>query len=126
MMKLSVFLHLHSAETELSARFYASELALFRVSADYGMGTCLVVANEDPSVGLLLLKGEPATPAQGPAFTIAVADIAPLFHRLKDFEFSTGAELLTKRALFEYPAGRSMTLKDPGGNMFVIEQPWDA
>lgn len=125
-MKLSVFPHLHCADTALSVRFYVSELALFRVSTDYGMDTYLVVANEDPSVGLLLLKGEPGMPASRPAFTIAVADIVPLFQRLKDVEFSTGAELLTKRALFEYPAGRSMTLKDPGGNIFIIEQPWSA
>ncbi|WP_369939973.1 VOC family protein [Xanthomonas medicagonis] len=125
-MKLSVFLHLHCADTALSVRFYVSELALFTVSADYGMDTYLVVAKEDPSVGLLLLKGEPATPASRPLFTIAVADIAPLFHRLKDVEFATGAELLTKTALFEYPAGRSMTLKDPGGNIFIIEQPCSA
>jgi hypothetical protein len=124
MMKLSVFPHLHAADTELSVRFYVAELSLFRVSVDYGMATYRVVANEDASVGLLLLQGEPATPAQRPAFTLAVSDIAPLFQRLKDFEFSTGAELLTKRALFEYPAGRSMTLKDPGGNVFIVEQPW--
>ncbi|WP_208913012.1 VOC family protein [Paracidovorax avenae] len=126
MMKISIFPHLYSVNADLSVKFYVEELSLFNISTDYGMGTYLLFANDDPSMGLMIVNGEAVSNSQRPAFTIGVSEIEPLFQRLRNFEFLTGAELLTKRALFDYPAGKSMTLRDPGGNVFIIEQPYAA
>ena len=125
-MKISIFPHLYSVNTDLSVKFYVEEMSLFNISTDYGMGTYLLLANDDPSMGLMIINGEAVSNSQHPTFTIAISEIEPLFRRLRNFEFLTGAELLTKRALFDYPGGKSMTLRDPGGNVFIIEQPYAA
>ncbi|WP_139225731.1 VOC family protein [Paracidovorax konjaci] len=105
-------------------KFYVSELSLFKIASDYGMGSYLLVANENPSLGLQISPGDSREISPRPLFTIAVQEIDSLFQRLKDLDFSSGAELLTKESFFDYPAGKSMSLKDPGGNILVIEQPY--
>ncbi|WP_152034598.1 VOC family protein [Paracidovorax avenae] len=110
----------------LLLQFYVVELSLFEISADYGMNSRLIVAKENPNVGLVISEGDPAPVSSRPLFTMVVTEIAALFHRLANFNFSTGAELLTKQSLFEWPLGQNMTLKDPAGNIFIIERPYAA
>ncbi|WP_208935189.1 VOC family protein [Paracidovorax avenae] len=122
----SIFPNLFFPDAGLLVRFYVVELSLFEVSIDYGMGSCLIVAKNNPHVGLVISEGDPAPVSSRPLFTMGVTEIEALFHRLANFNFSTGAELLTKRSLFEWPLGHSMTLKDPAGNIFIIERPYAA
>ncbi|MVT36517.1 hypothetical protein GO497_00275 [Acidovorax citrulli] len=62
----------------LLVRFYVVELSLFEVSIDYGMGSCLIVAKDNPHVGLVISEGDPAPVSSRPLFTMGVTGIEAL------------------------------------------------
>ncbi|MDA8457397.1 hypothetical protein M4R22_21770 [Acidovorax sp. GBBC 3334] len=121
-MKISMWSHVRAPDTEALLMFYVSELEIFKVAFDYGMGDYLLVSVENESLGLQISSCEARSDSLRPIFTIAVSDVVSIFRRLKDFRFLSGAELLSDN-IFEYPAGKSVRLRDPGGNIMVIEQP---
>lgn len=86
------------------------------------MGNYLLNGLGDPHMGLQIARADDRITSLHPLFAVAVQNIEPLFHRLKGVDFLSGGELLTGPTLFEYPAGKSMVLQDPGGNRFIIEQ----
>ncbi|WP_152969360.1 hypothetical protein [Paracidovorax avenae] len=65
----SIFPNLFFPDAGLLVRFYVVELSLFEVSIDYGMGSCLIVAKNNPHVGLVISEGDPAPVSSRPLFT---------------------------------------------------------
>lgn len=121
-MMTAMLVHVHARDTDRLLQFYVSELALFTVAFDYGMGNYLLTGLDDAHIGLQIARADDRIASSNPLFTVAVQNIESLFHRLRDFDLFSGGELLTGSTLFEYPAGKSMLLQDPGGNRFIIEQ----
>lgn len=118
----AMLVQVHARDTDRLLKFFVSELALFNVAFDYGMGNYLLTGLGDPHMGLQIVRADDQNTFLHPLFTVAVQNIEPLFHRLKGIDFLSGGELLTGPTLFEYPAGKSMLLRDPGGNRFLIEE----
>lgn len=101
-----------------ATKFYCDELALFDFHQDYGMGTVSLAYKANESILLLLSEGEPAV-ADRPVFRIEVDSCESIFNRLRAQPFTSGGKLLSQE-IFEYPLEKSLALRDPSGNMFVL------
>lgn len=106
------------ASIAAATKFYCDELALFDFHQDYGMGTVSLVYKANESILLLLSEGEPVV-ADRPVFRVEIDSCELIFNRLEAQPFESGGKLLSQE-IFEYPLEKSLALRDPSGNMFVL------
>lgn len=98
--------------------FYCKELELFEFYQDYGMETISLIAKDNCSFRLLLTTGT-VTDTDEYLFELEVANCTATFDKLKQKEFETTGRLLST-TVFEYPLGKSIALKDPSNNKFLL------
>lgn len=98
--------------------FYCKELELFEFYQDYGMETVSLMAKENSSFILLLTTGT-VTDTDEYLFELEVNNCTATFDKLKQKDFETAGRLLSA-AVFEYPLGKSIALKDPSNNKFLL------
>ena len=127
--------HIWLSTPDLNAvrRFYLHELGGFHLAQDWGMGQQLLVATHAPQLGLMLIERADCTLEAGrsahaadnanglPRFSLTVPHLDAEFQRLSALRFTSGARFLSQ-AVFEFPAGRNITLCDPAGHHLVLEQ----
>lgn len=116
MKKVIVRLKINSiTDAEL---FYCKELELFEFYQDYGMETISLMAKENSSFILLLTTGT-VTDTDEYLFELEVNSCTATFDKLRQKEFETTGRLLST-AVFEYPLGKSIAIKDPSNNKFLL------
>lgn len=113
-----VIVRLKTSSIKDSETFYCNELELFEFYQDYGMGTISLIAKDNSSFILLLTTGT-VTDTDEYLFELEVANCTATFDKLKQKEFETTGRLLSE-AVFEYPLSKSIALKDPSNNKFLL------
>lgn len=98
--------------------FYCKELELFEFYQDYGMETISLMAKENSSFILLLTTGT-VTDTDEYLFELEVNSCTATFDKLRQKEFETKGRLLST-AVFEYPLGKSIAIKNPSNNKFLL------
>lgn len=88
MVLTAMLVHVHARHTDRLLQFYVSELALFNIAFDYGMGNYLLNCLGDLHMGLQIARADDRFTSLHPLFTVAVQNIEPLLHRLKGVIFS--------------------------------------
>ena len=117
-MKGKVIFRLKANSIRDSEIFYCRDLELFDFYQDYGMGTISLVAKDHPGFMLLLITGD-AIYTDDYLFELGTNDCSSLFSKLKQKIFETTGCLLST-TVFEYPLGKSIALRDPSGNKFLL------
>ncbi len=121
-MRVDIFVPSHSADEQL--RFYVEELRLFEVAQDYGMGSVLLRHVTEPSICLELAPGRPPDPGR-PLFCLSTDDCEAEFKRLGGVAFAKGGLVASGNgapAILEYPLGKTFSVHDASGNLFLIAQ----
>lgn len=121
-MILGIDISIYCRHIDNMLRFYTDELELFIFDTDFGMGNCRITSKENSHFALVISTQESHTPNDHPIFSINVNDIEILYKYYRNKDITSGGDLISKNGIFEYPAGRSITLRDPAGNTFIIQQ----
>lgn len=98
--------------------FYCKELELFEFYQDYGMETISLIAKDNSSFILLLTTGA-VTDTDEYFFEPEVNNCTTTFDKLKQKEFETTGRLIST-TVFENPLGKSIAIKDPSNNKFLL------
>ncbi len=98
--------------------FYCRDLDLFIFYQDYGMGTISLALKTNPTFLLILSTGDKIF-NDDYLFEIETKNCDLLFQSLHKKKFSTSGQLLSQD-VFEYALGKSIALKDPSNNKFLI------
>lgn len=118
-----VRLYLHSSSLEKSIKFYVEELALFKISENYGTGYCLLESTILSGFGIYLADSCSPTGGQN-LFSLDVDDCDAQFRRLRAASFSSGARISPDEhgniGVLEYPGGKVFQMEDPDKNAFTI------
>ena len=113
---------LYCRDLKKTLQFYIEELNLFQFGNDFGNGQCSIFAEGNPRFTLFISAQEFYESSQHIIFSINVDNIEALHKKYRGMKFNSGGELISKDRVFEYPAGRNITLKDPANNLFIIQQ----
>lgn len=111
------------ASTKAAEAFYCKDLGLFEFHQDYGMGTIALKLKANPSFHLVLSTGN-VMRNDNYIFEIETKNCYTLFNHLRQKRFVTSGQLINQE-VFEYPLGKSIAIKDPSNNKFLIFEEYD-
>lgn len=117
-----------SMDEQSSIRFYVEELKLFVLVRDYGMGDILLryINSDDFHIMLSL---DSSVFCNTPLFAVTVNDCDAELDRLMKVNFSVGGVAPNGEGLplcIEYPLGKFFRLRDPSGNLIVVNEWFDS
>lgn len=112
--------YLPSVNSEESVRFYVTELDLFDVAEDLGMGVMLLQYKRSSDFFLMVSPGISPRMDEAPLFSVGVEDCSNEFERLSGVAFSNGAAFLPPCGVIEYPLGKFVKMIDPARNVFGL------
>ena len=103
-------------------QFYVNELGGFVLAQDWGMGHLELRWLYGP-LGLYIhtpTDNYTRDASATPRLSLRTSQLDAEFARLNAMNFSSGAKLLSTH-IFDYPAGRNFTLRDPAGHCVLLE-----
>ena len=95
---------------------------MFVLDADYGMGDCRIAFKGNNSCAIMLSALSSFVASESVKFWVNVDSIDDLYERYKSIAFLSGGGFFSDDGIFDYPLARSITMRDPSGNLFVIQQ----
>lgn len=114
-----------SKDEESSIRFYVDELKLFVLVKNYGMGDVLLRYVHSEDFHIMLSSDTYASCCDTPLFALTVDDSDAELGRLLKVNFSGGGVASNEEGLplcIEYPLGKFFRLRDPSGNLIVVNE----